>query len=544
MKTQIDILDATPSKRIYLSIIADYDLNKAICELIDNALDIWVSNGRSHPLEVKIRFDMNQQRIDVADNAGGIHPDDLSYVVGPGHTGTSGADATIGIFGVGTKRAVVALAQEVRIRTRRAVDTFLVEFDDSWINDTDDWHLPVYTAPPIQQGSTQIELLRLRNAITEDAVANLAAHLGATYARFLHDKTLAILVDDAPVTPIEFETWAYPPGYEPRAYEGSISTSAGDPVTVRAVAGLATESSPAGGEYGVYFYCNDRLVARGLKTFDVGFAKGLAGKPHADISLARVIVSLNRPARLMPWNSSKSDINPSHEVFISLRSWLLQVVKDFTSLARRLSKFEGGWPANVFAYTSGKAIAVTVEDFPSVNASYLPPLPESKPHYSKTIKKANKAIGDKKPWTIGLYESIIAVDWVLKQSLDQKNRIGLLLLDSTLEIAFKEYLVNDSGDTYNDAKLLSLFSNRHEVHKEIRKYVKLAATDWQRIEHYYRLRCLLIHQKASVAVSDTDVIGHFTSRPPNNSLQLTRLACGKLERDLPSRMRENGCGDA
>jgi len=28
--------------------------------------------------------------------------------------------------------------------------------------------------------------------------------------------------------------------------------------------------------------------------------------------------------------------------------------------------------------------------------------------------------------------------------------------------------------------------------------------------------------------------------PPNNSLQLTRLACGKLERALPARMRENG----
>jgi hypothetical protein len=28
-------------------------------------------------------------------------------------------------------------------------------------------------------------------------------------------------------------------------------------------------------------------------------------------------------------------------------------------------------------------------------------------------------------------------------------------------------------------------------------------------------------------------------RLPNNSLQLTRLACGKLERDLPAKMREN-----
>ena len=29
------------------------------------------------------------------------------------------------------------------------------------------------------------------------------------------------------------------------------------------------------------------------------------------------------------------------------------------------------------------------------------------------------------------------------------------------------------------------------------------------------------------------------SAAPNNSLQLTRLACGKLERDLPAKLCEN-----
>ena len=37
---------------------------------------------------------------------------------------------------------------------------------------------------------------------------------------------------------------------------------------------------------------------------------------------------------------------------------------------------------------------------------------------------------------------------------------------------------------------------------------------------------------------------HATHEPPNNSLQLTRLACGKLERDLPAKWRENGATDA
>ncbi len=36
---EIETIDATPNKRIYRSIIADYDLKTAICELVDNALD-------------------------------------------------------------------------------------------------------------------------------------------------------------------------------------------------------------------------------------------------------------------------------------------------------------------------------------------------------------------------------------------------------------------------------------------------------------------------------------------------------------------------
>jgi hypothetical protein len=32
----------------------------------------------------------------------------------------------------------------------------------------------------------------------------------------------------------------------------------------------------------------------------------------------------------------------------------------------------------------------------------------------------------------------------------------------------------------------------------------------------------------------------MTVPPPNNSLQLTRLACGKVDGDWPARYRENG----
>lgn len=499
---ETDTIDATPSKRLFLSIIADYDLNRSICELVDNALDVWVRGGKTKNIVIRIGLNKLQQTITVEDDAGGLAKSELRYVVGPGQTGTTPSNETIGIFGVGTKRAVVALAQDIAIKTRHGKQaTHQVEFDEAWLAD-ESWDLPVYEIDEIPPGTTRVELQKLRVQVTDEALSQLRDHLQATYAKFLVKNNIAIKLNGEKLTPQFFENWAYPPSYSPRRYTGTLKTEEGQVIRVEAIAGLARESSPAAGEYGVYFYCNERLVARAMKTFDVGFVKGLAGLPHPKVSLTRVLVSLNGDARSMPWNSSKSDISTKHEVFLALRNWLVQVVKDYASLSRI---WMGDWPDKVFKYDAGTIKEVQINNFPEVAKSFLPPLPKSRPRYGEVITLKNKSIAKKKPWTKGLYEGIIAADLISKQRLEQRNRIALIVLDSTLEIAFKEYLVNESGATYSDAKLLSLFSNRSSVQNEIKRYVAIKADTWKRIDHYYHLRCKLVHEKATVGISDAQI---------------------------------------
>ena len=302
--------------------------------------------------------------------------------------------------------------------------------------------------------------------------------------------------------PLNFENWAYPPGYEPRKYFGDLPTQEGGIVKVEVVAGLSMESSPAAGEYGVYFYCNDRLISRALKSYEVGFTRGLAGLPHPHVSLTRVIVSLKGQARSMPWNSSKSAVNTNHYIFLSLHDWLVQVVKDYASLSRRL---EGSWPEEVFKYPNGKIKEVKIANFPLAKKSYLPPLPQSKPRYGDRVKQVNRKIAKEKPWTIGIFEGIVATDLIFNQKLEQKNRICLILLDSTLEIAFKEYLVNDSGTAYGDARLLQIFSNRSLVQAEIARYKTFDQKIWKKIDYYYKIRCKLVHERASVQISNSEI---------------------------------------
>ncbi|MCU1241712.1 MAG: hypothetical protein JWO71_2438 [Candidatus Acidoferrum typicum] len=274
---------------------------------------------------------------------------------------------------------------------------------------------------------------------------------------------------------------------------------------MEAIAGLSKESSPATGEYGVYFYCNDRLVARALKTFEVGFTKGFAGVPHPKVSLTRVIVSLNGDSRDMPWNSSKSDISTKHHIFTSLHDWLLQVVKYYASLSRN---WMGEWPEKVFEYPKGNIIDVRVDDFPAVKKTYLPPLPKSRIKFSDVVTQINKVTSKKKPWTRGLYEGVIAAELIGKlQRLEQKNRIALIVLDSTLEIGFKEYLVHESGEGYGEKRLVEIFNNRMMVHSEIKKHTKkkISKETWAKVEYYYFLRNKLVHEKATVSISDDQV---------------------------------------
>ena len=190
----------------------------------------------------------------------------MFYIVGPGQTSNLPTDEVIGIFGVGTKRAVVALAQDVKITTRYGNEkTYQVEFDDSWLR-TEDWKLPLYEVDEIPEGTTIIELHKLRFVITDEAISQLKEHLEATYAHFLKNNQINIKLGQDRLKTKSFENWAYPPNYEPRSYVGSLPIQEDKKVLVKVTAGLTLESSPAAGEYGVYFYCNDRLIARGLKT--------------------------------------------------------------------------------------------------------------------------------------------------------------------------------------------------------------------------------------------------------------------------------------
>lgn len=502
-------ISAIPSKRIYLSIIADYHLNLALCELIDNAIDNWVYNNRKEELNINIDLDYSQQSIRVQDNSGGIKEEDISLIVSPGQSRENTNSEIIGVFGVGSKRAVVALAKDVKIYSRyNNQKTLLVEFNNDWIEDEDNWTLPVYKVSPIEEKTTKIELNILREEIQENKHIELLEHLSTTYALYLEAGGITISVNEDEIVSKTFDKWSYPPGYEPCESTGPITFKDRDEIKVSITGGL-TRSHKIGdsdsSEYGVYFYCNDRLISRAYKGDEIGFNKPFKiGKPHSSFSLARVIVKLSGAVDLMPWNSSKSSIDFKHKTFLEI---VIHIERIFITYATMSKNWSGDWPNQVFKYAIGDVKREVLTDFSSSVRIHTPVISRGprKIKYIDLIKKNNKALAIRKPWVKGHYESIIAVEEISKLKIEQSNRIAMLLLDSTLEIAFKDYLVNESGNRYSTGRLAALMSNRVDVHTEVGNNIRVKRGSWEKVNYFYNLRCELVHKRIAVTISDDDL---------------------------------------
>ena len=346
------IIDATPRKRIYRTIIADYGLNTAICELIDNAIDAWMFPKTTHALKIAVHIDVDQQSIRITDNSGGVKRDELRKLISPGDSSLSGDDHTIGIFGVGSKRAVVALAQCVQITTRyRKQGTYRIRYDDDWLN-CDSWHLPVeVVSDNIAPSSTSILMSRLRFHVTGEAVTSLKRHLAATYAYLVKRSQITLELNGEKIAPTMFDGWAYPPSLEPRTLSKKLKVpDTKHTVDFEITGGLRLEREEASTDYGVYIYCNKRLIVRSLQAAEVGYVTGVAGLPHFDASLARVLVFLDGPSESMPWNSSKTGLNYNHVVFEAIKKDVAEVVKTYSAISRRVSD---DYETRVKPYESG-----------------------------------------------------------------------------------------------------------------------------------------------------------------------------------------------
>jgi hypothetical protein len=311
--------------------------------------------------------------------------------------------------------------------------------------------------------------------------------------------------------PVRFDAFAYPTDHPPQRSTFSVHVPGFQDVTARVRGGLILDRDPETENYGVYVYCNHRLIAKELRTRDVGYYVAReAGVPHPDASLARVIVELEGAARTMPWNSSKSGVDYDHDVFHQVRPTIITLTSYFSSLSRRL-KYE--WQDKVFSRTEGSFQDVGPTSPGARPHFILPALPRVNKKRVEHLRENNRSVIRDQPWTLGLLEAMAAADVVLKQRFDTGNRIALILLDSNFEIALKEFIVHRTdlfpARTYTDAYIGTLFNNRRNVVDAVKAAVpSIPQAHIDKAKHFYLMRNKLIHERATVSVTDNDITSY------------------------------------
>ena len=338
---------AMPTKQFFVSMLTrDISLADAILDLVDNCLDgaLRTANGNNvdyskHLVTIKL----NGEGFSIKDNCGGI-PREIAknYAFKMGREPDDERDSdneTIGMYGVGMKRAIFKMGRDAIVRTRYEDDAFEVPITSEWLDNKNWESLPINNSDPgteLLEPGTYIRVDNLypgvSNHFQNDAFKNeLRTALSEHFTMFLQSG-LRILVNDDPVEAVHVEVLVSdePEGPAPYIYEKII-----DGVTVSITVGLNTsrgvtvddddnldfERDRSAATAGWTVFCNDRAVIVGDKSRLTGWGDGIP-LFHYQFSIITGIVEFrSKHADKLPVTTTKRALDTSSDI------WLQALVK-------------------------------------------------------------------------------------------------------------------------------------------------------------------------------------------------------------------------
>ena len=352
--------DANPTKAFFVSMITrDITLEDSILDLIDNSVDgAWRSEG-SRPMGLgndadlsayRISIFTSPERFSIRDNCGGMTLDDaVEHAFSFGRRDSERHDEySIGVYGIGMKRAVFKLGRNIRVRsTYRDTDesrqTFAVPIvvDDWLVDDEPPWDFDIVEADALDENGVEIAVEQLtdgtRTAFENPAfIQNLRRTIARDYSIHLN-RGLTIFVNDDAVTGLPIKLGRgeeYAPvrvDYEDRAN--------GERVSVEIIGGMAApppESiDPDEGEdgdkrFGWYVACNGRIVLAADKTGIAGWGTQDWPQWHRQYSgFIGIVLFTASNAVALPLTTTKRSVDVSSGVYLRARRRMRDISKEW-----------------------------------------------------------------------------------------------------------------------------------------------------------------------------------------------------------------------
>ncbi len=352
---------AAPTKRFFVEMITrDITLEDSILDLIDNSIDsAWKLSG-SHQLTLEDSTDLSKFEISVSvsenlfrihDNCGGMTLNDaIDHAFNFGRPNSiDSEDYTIGVYGIGMKRAIFKIGRKILIRStfnekNGSILSFSVPINvREWIEeDKPPWDFDIAESEHLRDEGVDIEVQDL-TAAASDSFGNQAfvERLKQTIARdyALHlERGLRIRVNGKNIDGVQLE-FLSSDDFVPMRYSYEESDP---PVKVEIIGGMAAKPTEGTepddlnrreyNRFGWYVACNGRIVLAADKSSVAGW--GLDNWPNWHPQYAGflgIVLFSASDANHLPLTTTKRSVDVTSEVFLRARPHMRKLTKEWTS---------------------------------------------------------------------------------------------------------------------------------------------------------------------------------------------------------------------
>lgn len=359
-----ELLYGGPTKRFFVSMLTrDIDLDNAILDLIDNSVD---GAMRQTPKRRRIKkpyvgywaqIKLSKQGFFMSDNCGGIQDDRLAsaFRLGRPETKLDKDIPTIGMYGIGMKRAIFKIGQEATVESSSSDGVRKITYSKAWLDDQAEnadtfWDLNIERRKSRKDRGVKISVPELKpkvarrfdnSAFIEDLKRKIGSHFG-----YLILKGFRIKVNGVQIEP------RTPHLYFARGQKGTLNPfdylAEANGVRIKVTVGffrplpsaeeldMEEEAPHTREDAGISVICNDRVILHNDTTFRTSWGTRGVPKFHNQFMVIGGIISfLSNDANVLPVSTTKNDIDMETEIYHHALSVCSDALKVFTTFTNK-----------------------------------------------------------------------------------------------------------------------------------------------------------------------------------------------------------------
>lgn len=354
-----------PTKRLFVSMLTrDIELDDAILDLLDNCVD---GAMRANPGKVgspapfkgcKAEISLSKTEFVIEDNCGGIPPDYImdAFSLGRPSIEKDGDLPTIGMYGIGMKRAIFKIASEATVSSIHKKSKVSVKYSDNWLDpENNEWDLPIEDIfISAKSEGVKITCNRLKSDIAKyfsnDAFINTLSEKISEHFGYIMQKGFEVFINGKRLNPVTLPLLSDTKvgGIQPFDFHAKI-----DGVHVKVTIGFfrplvqereiddETERPSSRERAGISVICNDRIVLLQDRSMITGWGDGGVPRYHPQFrAIAGLVVLTSNDAEKLPVSTTKRGLDVGSEVYLKVRQACIEGMKLFTDFTNKWKGME------------------------------------------------------------------------------------------------------------------------------------------------------------------------------------------------------------